>query len=73
MAKLYDFELIKDGAVVAASREVPLPDLRAAWPLLSAMAAGVDGNGFKIRVRDARGGIVIQTGVASMRHVALAS
>jgi len=68
--KLYDFELIQNGAVVEAWRGVPLPTPSAAWPRLEALAAAVDGNGFKIRVRDAAGGIVIQTGVASMRRLA---
>jgi hypothetical protein len=49
---------------------VALPTPSAAWPRLEALAAAVDGNGFKIRVRDAAGGIVIQTGVASMRRLA---
>ena len=68
--KVYDFELIQNGAVVEAWRGVPLPNLSAAWPRLEMLAAAVNGPGFKLRVRDAAGGIVIQTGVASMRRLA---
>jgi hypothetical protein len=66
---LYDFEVLRDGTVVAAERAVLLPDPRAAWPEVARLARRHDEPGSKIRVKDENGRIVILTGVASvLRH-----
>jgi hypothetical protein len=66
---LYDFEVLRDGAVVSAERSVPLADARAAWPEVARLARRHDEPGSKIRVKDETGRIVILTGVASvLRH-----
>jgi len=62
----YDFELMVDGAVIAARRSIYLRDLTAAWPHVSAMADEAQ-RGAKIRVLDKDGRIVILTGVATAR------
>lgn len=62
----YDFELLVDGAVVAARRSIYLRDLKAAWPHVSDMATQAE-RGAKIRVVDKDGGIVILTGVTAAR------
>jgi hypothetical protein len=67
---LYDFELLNDGAVIAASRSIALPDLAAAWPKIGQLARTVSEPGCKIRVKDEAGGIVILVGVASARRYA---
>ncbi len=66
---LYDFEVLRDGAIVAAERSVWLADPRAAWPEVARLARRHDAPGGKIRVKDETGRIVILTGVASvLRH-----
>ena len=66
---LYDFEVLRDGTVVAAERAVLLIDARAAWPEVARLARRHDAPGCKIRVKDETGRIVILTGVASvLRH-----
>ncbi len=66
---LYNFEVLKDGAVVASERAVLLVDARAAWPEVARLAKRHDEPGCKIRVKDESGRIVILTGVASvLRH-----
>jgi hypothetical protein len=66
---LYDFEVLRDGAVIAARRAVGLPDTRAAWPEISRLAEKFDRPGCKIRVLDESGRIVILTGVATARRL----
>ncbi|MGO9422517.1 hypothetical protein [Roseiarcus sp.] len=66
---LYDFEVLMDGAVVAAERAVRLFDPRAAWPEIARLAKRHDQPRCKIRVKDESGRIVILTGVVSvLRH-----
>ncbi len=65
---LYDFEVLRDGAVIAARRAVCLPDARAAWPLIARLAESFDEPGCKIRVLDEHGRIVILIGVVSARQ-----
>ncbi len=66
---LYDFEVLRDGAVVSAERSVWLADPRAAWPEVARLARRHDEPGCKIRVKDETGRIVILIGVASaLRH-----
>ena len=66
---LYDFEVLKDGAVVAVERAVGLHDARAAWPEVERLARRNNEGGCKIRVKDEAGRIVILTGVVSvLRH-----
>ena len=67
---LYDFEVLRDGAVIAARRAIWLPDTRAAWPEIARLAKLFDEPGCKIRVLDEAGRIVILTGVAAVRRLA---
>ena len=60
---VYDFEVLKDGAVIAAEQMIALPDTRAAWPKIAELAKTFDEPGHKIRVKDEAGGIVILIGV----------
>ena len=62
-----DFEVLKDGAVIAARRSLALPDLRAAWPEIAELARRY-APGCKIRVKDEAGRILILTGVAAVRQ-----
>jgi hypothetical protein len=64
---IYDFEVLKDGAVIAAEQTVALPDTRAAWPKIVELAKTFDEPGHKIRVKDEAGGIVILIGVTALR------
>jgi hypothetical protein len=67
MPENYDFEVVKDGQVVAARRRVRLQRLRAAWPIVAELAAA-HMKGCLIRVRNARGEIEILIGVAAARR-----
>ena len=62
--QVYDFEVLKDGAIIAAKQTIALPDTSAAWPKIAELAKTFDEPGHKIRVRDQAGGIVILIGVA---------
>ena len=64
---VYDFEVLKDGAIIAATRSFALADIRAAWPEIAKLAKRFDEPGCKIRVKDEAGRIVILTGVAAVR------
>ena len=66
----YDFEVLKDGALIAAEQAIALPDASAAWPKIVELAKTFDEPGDKIRVRDEDGGIVILIGVAALRRCA---
>ena len=66
--QLYDIEVLRDGAVVAARRSIEMQDTRDAWPEIAALAKRFDQPGCKIRVKDQSGRIVILTGVAAMRR-----
>jgi hypothetical protein len=65
----YDFEVLKDGAVIAAEQTIALPDTGAAWPKLAELAKTFE-PGHKIRVKDEAGGIVILIGVVTLRRSA---
>ena len=67
---VYDFEVLKDGGVVAAERTIALPDTSAAWPKIAELAKTFDEPGHRIRVRDEAGRIVILIGVLTLRHSA---
>ena len=56
---VYDFEVLKDGAVIAAEQTIALPDTSAAWPKIAELAKTFDEPGHNIRVKDEAGGIVI--------------
>ena len=71
--RVYDFEVLKDGAIIAAEQAIALPDTSAAWPKIAELAKTFDEPGHKIRVRDEAGGIVIQIGVAALRRCANAA
>jgi hypothetical protein len=60
---VYDFEVLKDGAVIAAEQTIALPDTSAAWPKIAELAKTFDKPGHNIRVKDEAGGIVILIGV----------
>ena len=70
---VYDFEVLKDGAIIAAEQAIALPDTSAAWPKIAELAKTFDEPGHKIRVRDEAGGIVILIGVAALRRCANAA
>ena len=40
---VYDFEVLKDGAVIAAQQTIALPDANAAWPKIAELAKAFDG------------------------------
>ena len=65
---VYDFEVLTDGAVIAATRTIALPDTSAAWPKIAELAKRFDEPGYKICVRDEAGGIVILIGVVTLRR-----
>jgi hypothetical protein len=65
---VYDFEVLKDGAVIAAEQTIALPDTSAAWPKIAQLAKAFDEPGHKIRVKDEAGGIVILIGVTTLRR-----
>ena len=67
---VYDFEVVKDGAVIAAEQAIALPDTSAAWPKIAELAKTFDEPGYKICVKDEAGGIVILIGVATLRRSA---
>jgi hypothetical protein len=67
---VYDFEVLKDGAVVAAQQTIALPDTSAAWPKIAELAKAFDEPGHNIRVKDEAGGIVILIGVTALRRCA---
>ena len=48
---VYDFEVLKDGVVIAAEQTVALPDTRAAWPKIAELAKAFDEPGHKIPSR----------------------
>jgi hypothetical protein len=62
-----DFEVLKDEVVVASKRSIALPDVSAAWPKIASLAKAIDEPGYKIRVKDSAGRIVILIGVAALR------
>lgn len=64
--QICDFEVLRDGDVVAARRSLALPDIRAAWSEIAELARRYDAPGCKIRVKDEAGRIVILTGVAAV-------
>jgi hypothetical protein len=65
--KHYDFEVLKDGAIVVAERSIVLPELAAVWSKIAELARAVEEPGCKIRVKDQTGRIVILVGVATAR------
>jgi len=67
---VYDFEVLKDGAVIATKQKIALPDPSAAWPKIAKLARAFDEAGCYIRVKDEAGGIVILIGVAALRRCA---
>lgn len=66
--RVYDFEVLKDGAALAATQSLALADIRAAWPEIAELAKRFDEPGCKIRVKDETGRIVILIGVAAVRR-----
>jgi hypothetical protein len=67
---VYDFEVLKDEALVASMRSIRLPDVGATWTMILALAKSIDEPGHKIRVKDQAGGIVILIGIVALRHCA---
>ncbi len=66
--EVYDFEVLKYGAVIAAKQSIALPDPGAAWPKIAKLAKTFDEPGCTIRVKDGAGGIVILIGVTAIRR-----
>jgi len=64
--RLYDFEALIDGTVVAAERAVRLSDPRSVWAEVERLARLYDEPGCRIRVTDESGRIVVLTGVVSV-------
>jgi hypothetical protein len=69
----YDFEVLKDGGVIASKQTLALPDTSAAWPKIAKLANTFDEPGYKIPVRDETGGIVILIGAATLAAPAMQS
>jgi hypothetical protein len=67
---VYDFEVLKEDAVIATKQTIALPDTSAAWPKIAELAKTFDEPGCQIRVRDEAGGIVILIGVVTLRRSA---
>jgi len=65
--EVYDFEVLKYGAVIAAKQSIALPDPRAARPKVAKLAKTFNEPGCTIRVKDGAGGIVILIGVTAVR------
>ncbi len=66
--KLYDFEVLKGEQVIAAERDVPLHNPRAAWPRVMTMAKRVSLTRCRIRVKE-RGETIILIGAsAALRY-----
>ena len=65
---VYDFEVLKDGTGVAVKQTIALSDISAAWPKIAELANTFGEPGYKIRVKDEAGGIVILIGVATFRR-----
>ena len=66
--EVYDFEVLKSDAVIAAKQSIALRDPKAAWPRIAKLARIFDEPGCTIRVRDEAGGIIILIGVTSIRR-----
>jgi hypothetical protein len=66
----YDFIVLRDEATIAAERSVALPDLKAAWPRITALAQTFDQPGGRIRVTNEAGDVVILVGVTAALHPA---
>jgi hypothetical protein len=64
----YDFSIVKGEDTIAALPSVQLPDPRAAWPHIIALAQKVGEPGSHIRVTNEDGDIVILTGINSIRR-----
>jgi hypothetical protein len=62
------FRSAKDGAVIAAKQSIALQDTSAAWPKIAELAKTFDEPGYKIRVKDEAGKIVILIGAVALRH-----
>ena len=67
--KHYAFEVLNDGAVIVGSHTMVLPNLAAVWSRIADLAREVEGPGYKIRVKDETGGIVILVGAATARPI----
>jgi len=63
----YEFEVLKDGVVIDI-QSIHLPHIRFAWPEIIRLAKRFCGPGHKFRVKDYAGGIVILTGVDTVRR-----
>ena len=67
--EVYDFEVLKCGAVIAAKQSIALPDPSAAWPKIAKLAKTFNDPGCAIRVKDEAGGIVILIGVTAISRL----
>ncbi len=62
--------MLKGETLVASKRSINLPNVGAAWTSIANLAKAIDEPGYKIRVKDQAGGIVILIGVAALRRCA---
>ena len=67
--EVYDFEVLKCGAVIAAKQSIALPDPSAAWPKIAKLAKTFNDPGCAIRVKDGAGGTVILVGVTAISRL----
>ena len=65
---LYDFEVLKGEQVIAAERNVPLHNPRAAWPRIMAMARRVSRTRCRIRVKERGETIILIGATAALRY-----
>jgi len=67
----FDFMVqARDSAITVVKRSVSLPNSRAVWPLITALAHSIDERGSLILVANEAGEVVIRIGVACARSLA---
>jgi hypothetical protein len=66
--KFYDFEVLKGDSIVAAERNVPLYNSKAAWPKLVSMARRIRQSGCRIRVKEQGETIILIGAGAALRY-----
>ena len=64
----YDFEILKGDEKIAVLRSIEIPNSRAMWPKITELANKFCEPGYRIRVTDQAGGIVMLVGVDTARR-----
>ena len=62
--------MLNGETLVASKRSINLPNVGAVWTKIAKLAEAIDEPGYKIRVKDQSGGIVILIGIAALRRCA---